>query len=77
MDDYKKKRITWEEYVVQFNDLMNERNIRKHIKEYYSEVLQKETICFLCSEETPENCHRRLVAEIFAEEFDLNIVHLM
>lgn len=77
LDDYKKKKINWEEYVIQFNDTMSERNIRNYIKKHYSEILEKETVCFLCSEETPENCHRRLIAEIFAEEFNLNIIHLI
>ena len=77
LNDYKKKVIDWEEYVRQFNVTMEKRNIRKYIKEKYTDILDKETICFLCSEETPENRHRRLIAEIFAELFDLNIVHLV
>ena len=30
--------------------------------------------CFLCSEDKPEKCHRRLVAEMLGESFE--IVHL-
>lgn len=33
--------------------------------------------CFLCSEPTPEQCHRRLVAEYLKENLkDINIMHL-
>ena len=33
--------------------------------------------CFLCSEPTPERCHRRLVAEYFKEKFgNIEIKHL-
>lgn len=77
LDDYKKKKIDWEEYVKQFNNIMEKRNIKEYIKNKYTEILEKETICFLCSEEKPENCHRRLIAEIFAEVYGLNVVHLV
>jgi uncharacterized protein (DUF488 family) len=34
--------------------------------------------CLLCSERTPEECHRRLVAEMMKEKWtDLEIVHLI
>ena len=73
----KKKRINWNEYVSQFNETMEKRNIKKYIIDNYKSILEKETICFLCSEETPENCHRRLIAEIFVEIFDeYSIKHL-
>ena len=77
LDDYKKKKINWDEYVKQFNETMDKRKIREYIKDKYTKILSEETICFLCSEETPENCHRRLIAEIFAEIFNLSIIHLM
>ena len=77
LNDYKKKVIDWNEYVKQFNETMDRRKIKDYIKEKYTDILGKETICFLCSEETPEYCHRRLIAEIFAEIFDLNIIHLV
>ncbi len=77
LNDYKKKKITWLEYVDQFNKTMEGRNIKEYIKNTYESIIAKETICFLCSEEQPENCHRRLIAERFAEIFGLNIIHLV
>ena len=50
----------------------------------YDESYQKYNIenfdgaCFLCSEETPEQCHRRLLVEYFKELYptNINIVHI-
>ena len=45
-----------------------------YIKKNYS---NKDSICLLCSEALPNQCHRRLVAEIFGEVFeDVQIIHL-
>lgn len=63
LDDYKKKRITWDEYVEKYTALMysraNYRNFTNEFKSFHN-------ICFLCSEPTPEHCHRRLIAEMIA-----------
>ncbi|MCM1131578.1 MAG: DUF488 domain-containing protein [Anaeroplasma bactoclasticum] len=77
LNDYKKKKINWEEYVIQFDKTMNKRYIKEYIKDNYSNIVEKETICFLCSEETAQYCHRRLVAEFFAEIFKFNVIHLV
>lgn len=77
LKEYKNNNITWDEYVYQFNRTMEQRNIDDYIIKYYSEFVKNKIICFLCSENTPENCHRRLVAERFANIFkDIEIVHL-
>lgn len=71
---YKKKDINWDKYVTEFSETMKQRNIRKYIAENYC---SKKNICLLCSEATPEKCHRRLVAEIFAEVFEgIKIIHI-
>lgn len=71
---YKKKEIDWNEYVSEFNDTMKSRSIREYIKGKYD---MSRTLCLLCSEPTPEQCHRRLIAEIFAEVFPgVNIIHI-
>ena len=77
LKDYKANKIDWEEYLVQFNKTMATRKIAEHIKRRYSPFMANEKICFLCSENTPEHCHRRLIAERFAEIFDAEIVHLV
>lgn len=72
---YKKKEIDWEQYVTEFSETMKKRNIRKYIADKY--VSEDRKICLLCSEPTPEQCHRRLIAEIFSEVFpNTKIIHL-
>jgi uncharacterized protein (DUF488 family) len=61
----------WKEYEINFKALMNLRNANKILSELQ---LEKKTSCFLCSEDTPEKCHRRLVAEMIGKNFE--IVHL-
>ena len=74
LNRYKKKIIDWADYETEFAELMNSRNIDEYIKKNYSD---SDNICLLCSEPTHENCHRKLVAEKFAEVFgDIKIIHL-
>ncbi|MDE7401120.1 MAG: DUF488 domain-containing protein, partial [Clostridia bacterium] len=61
----------------QFNSTMDYRKITEYIQKRYAQLVDNETLCFLCSEQTPELCHRRLIAERFAQIFDLEIVHLV
>ena len=71
---YKKKIIGWDDYEKEFADLMAYRDIEVYITDNYSNA---ENICLLCSEVSPENCHRRLVAEKIAEVLgDVRIIHL-
>jgi len=54
-------------------DLLIERNIQKKAKD-----ILRGGDCFLCSEDTPEHCHRRLVAEYLKEKLkDIEIEHLI
>ena len=69
---YKDESISWEEYVEIFNKLLVERNILSNIPidEFDNSVL-------LCSEPTAKQCHRRLLAEYLAKNFDnVKIKHL-
>lgn len=72
LDAYKKKEIDWSDYERQFRRLLTERKIEDI-------VTQKLThkACLLCSEPTPEKCHRRLVAEYLREHWkNVEVVHL-
>jgi len=72
LDAYKKKEITWPEYEKRFNDLLISRKANALISS--SEL---HMACLLCSEPTPEKCHRKLVAEFFKNSFkDVEITHL-
>ena len=72
---YQEKLLTWEGYIEDFNQLMEERRIVPHILKNYSDSPEVR-YCLLCSEVSPVNCHRRLVAEKFAKIFGMEIVHL-
>lgn len=77
LSNYKNKVISWEEYEKRFNMLLKERKLEKYI---YGELLDKlDGICFLCSEDKADFCHRRLVAEYIKTvlgELQINITHL-
>jgi uncharacterized protein (DUF488 family) len=72
LDAYKKNGGDWSTYERQFLSLMSARQIEKR--------LDKNLIagsCLLCSEATPEHCHRRLVAEYLQQKWrDIEIQHL-
>lgn len=72
LDDYKKKKITWDEYVVLFKNLIKERKIESKIS-----LDELNNSCFLCSEPTAEKCHRRLVAEYLKDKLgSIEIIHI-
>ncbi len=72
LDAYKNKEISWDEYVKRFSKLIQERSIESQIT-----AQELNNACLLCSEPTPEQCHRRLVAEYLKEKFgDIEITHL-
>ena len=72
---YKKKQINWTEYEERFTDLLIERNADAYLAENYADAKVKK-YCLLCSEDTPERCHRRLIAERMSRLMNLEIVHL-
>ena len=72
LDAFKKFKGDWATYKINFLNLMKKRKI--------SETVAKELVdgsCLLCSEATPEHCHRQLVAEYLRSSWsDLEIKHL-
>ncbi len=71
LEEYKRSK-NWQLYEQQFWALMAQRQI---------ETLDKKNLihggCLLCSEATPQYCHRRLVAEYFQEQWEgVEIQHL-
>lgn len=71
LKSYRSKEITWEEF---------EKKYMKQIEDSKAILgLNKsdfEDACLLCSEETADKCHRRLLAEELFKIWDLEIVHL-
>ncbi len=73
LDGFKKQKGDWSAYERQFLDLMADRRIDK----VFSPDLLDNS-CLLCSEETPEHCHRRLVVEYLSEKWpDVTVEHLI
>jgi uncharacterized protein (DUF488 family) len=70
LEKYRKEK-NWDEYKTNFKALMNTRNAKEILNELQ---LERKISCFLCSEDKPGKCHRRLVAEMLNENFE--IVHL-
>ena len=73
LDRYRKHKGTWSTYEDEFLGLMKQRNIEQSVSQ--------DTIadgCLLCSEDKPDRCHRRLVAEYLKRHWgDSDIVHLV
>jgi uncharacterized protein (DUF488 family) len=75
LDNYKNKKISWNEYENLFNKLLIQRHIKNHLAIKYNNKYEK--FCFLCSELKPNNCHRRLVVEYILNNInDIKIKHL-
>jgi len=72
---YKRKgAMSWREYEQRFDALMRERRIEATL---VPSDFQRERTVLLCSEATPERCHRRLVVEYLAENWEgIEAVHL-
>ncbi len=72
LDDYKKNKGDWCVYEKQFLDLIKTRRIEAQMN-----GILKDGDCLLCSENKPEHCHRRLVAEYLRDTHpEIAIVHL-
>ncbi len=73
LKDYRGDR-NWPRYVERFEALMDERRIPDTLD---PAAFEAAAACLLCSEPTPEQCHRRLVAERLARHWpDVEIIHL-
>ena len=68
-----KGEISWETYNDGYERLIKSRKMVQHYKDHY---LDQGNVVLLCSEATPEHCHRRLLAEAISKELGLNVVHL-
>ncbi len=71
LDAYKKRGGSWSDYQQEFLRLISDR----HIENTDSTIF--DAACLLCSEERPEQCHRRLVAEYLRDKWhSVEIIHL-
>jgi len=75
LDSYKQDG-DWRAYEIAFRRLLAERDLTatagRQILDHFHQP------CLLCAEPTPEHCHRRLLAEWWAERLSgLEVVHLL
>ena len=75
LSNYQKNLINWKEYELQFDQIMESR--QKHL-DFLPRFSSYSRLCLLCSEATPEHCHRRLVAEKIQAAFPntVEVIHL-
>ena len=73
LDEYKKRKGSWQDYEKRFLALMKDRKIEQSIPRDFF----KGPSVLLCSEPTAECCHRRLVLHYLAEKWgDIEARHL-
>lgn len=74
LKEYKKKNMSWAEYEIQYNHLLKTRAVEEILSE---ELLASS--CFLCSEQSPDFCHRRLAVEYLKmnSPYEIKIKHLV
>lgn len=74
LDQWHKQVVTWEEYVKIYTAMLKDRDI---LRKYGIKTFDGS--CFLCSEDTPEQCHRRLLAEYMKKNSpdEVQIIHLI
>ncbi|EGH9241172.1 DUF488 domain-containing protein, partial [Salmonella enterica subsp. enterica serovar Eko] len=64
LDNYKDKKITWEQYSIEYLNLMEQRLTASKLSS-----IDVDKGCLLCSEDKPHHCHRRLLAEYLKEQW--------
>lgn len=73
LDGFKKQKGSWSEYEAQFLSLLRDRQVERNL----SKELFNGRAVLLCSEDKPDNCHRRLVAEYLAKHWPaVTVSHL-
>ncbi len=70
---YRNKEMTWLEYETEYLNLLDMRKIAQK-----TDIEKLHENCLLCSEHTPEQCHRRLLAEYLKHvKGEIEIIHLI
>jgi uncharacterized protein (DUF488 family) len=74
LENYKKRRISWQEYEKGYLALIEGRRIET--SPFASDLHQS---CLLCTEDKPHHCHRKLLAEYLAarNQGDVTVHHLV
>jgi len=62
LSKYRKKEMSWDEYEIEYLNLLDIRKINKKV-----DIEKLHQNCLLCSEHDVDKCHRRLLAEYLKE----------
>lgn len=69
-----RKNHDWRRYEQAFEQLMDQRGVPEILDRT---LFEEKVCCLLCSEDKPDKCHRRLVAERIARAWEhVEIIHL-
>lgn len=70
---YRSKKISWDDYAQQYNELLISRNVSDHL----DRSIFSDHAVLLCSEPEADQCHRRLAAEHLRDSWSgLELTHL-
>jgi uncharacterized protein (DUF488 family) len=73
LDEYRKSK-DWQTFEQKFQCLLHERNPAER---FAQSTDGHNSVCLLCSEDKPDQCHRRLVAEFIQKQrADVEVRHL-
>jgi uncharacterized protein (DUF488 family) len=67
LDSYKGGQISWKEYEEAFRNLIEYRDVEHRLD---AETFRDKRTVLLCSEPTPERCHRRVAVEYLASKWE-------
>lgn len=63
LGDYYKRDLTWEEFKARYLEYLQRPEVMLAVWALINRAIRM-TVTLLCIEETPEHCHRRLLAEV-------------
>jgi uncharacterized protein (DUF488 family) len=73
LDPFKSNRVDWDAYAAAYLALLRERRVAERLL-----ASRFDGGCLVCSEASPELCHRRLAAEYLRDRWkDVEIEHLL
>ncbi|UAL47970.1 DUF488 family protein [Sutcliffiella horikoshii] len=73
LKSYKKKEMTWDEYEIEYNELIEKRKILPLVKK----LIEDDNVCFLCSEHQHTHCHRRILTDYIQSSLkNIKVNHL-
>ena len=75
---YKNDEISWEQYTIEYIELLNRLEEIQSIYEFYSniEIEEEKEVILLCYESGEKNCHRHLLTDYIREKNNIIIEEL-